>query len=79
MANLRQSARVNMDGWEPAPEKPAKIGIPSTDADTNNKSPLMLASMPLGASTNDALQRQFYGGANVPLFRILPAKQGGGM
>jgi hypothetical protein len=38
----------------------------------------MLASMPLMATTADAFQRQFYGGANVPTYRILPAKKGSG-
>jgi hypothetical protein len=38
----------------------------------------MLASMPLMASTADAFQRQFYGGAKVPSYRTMPAKKGSG-
>jgi hypothetical protein len=38
----------------------------------------MIASMPLMASTEDALQRQFYSSQNIPAQRILPAKRGGG-
>jgi hypothetical protein len=38
----------------------------------------MIASMPLMASTEDSLQRQFYSSQNIPAQRILPAKRGGG-
>jgi hypothetical protein len=44
----------------------------------NARSPFMLASMPLMASTADAFSRQFYGQGNVPSQRILPAKKGAG-
>ena len=68
-----------MQGWEPvsaAPTTAAAPRTPPTDPRTR-RSANMLAPMPLIASTNDALTRQFYGGANVPTFRILPAKNGG--
>lgn len=75
MPTLKQSSAVNMAGWQPvapraASSQPAKTA-PSDPSTQRN--PHMLASMPLVASTNDALTRQFYGGPNVPTFRILPA------
>jgi hypothetical protein len=74
MPTLKQSSAVNMAGWQPvapraASSQPAKTA--PTDPSTR-RNPQMLAAMPLMASTNDALTRQFYGGQNVPTFRILP-------
>lgn len=57
---------------------PAPTPSPTQDADPNGRAPNMLSSMPLMASTGDAFQRQFYGGTNVPTYRILPAKRGAG-
>jgi hypothetical protein len=77
MATIRQSQAVNMAGWTPAPQ-PAQAATKSSPPDPRVKRlPNMLAPMPLIASTNDALTRQFYGGSNVPTFRILPTKGGG--
>jgi len=81
MPTLKQSSAVNMSGWQPvAPEAanrqsdktaPAAPTDPRIARDRN-----MLASMPLMASTGDAFYRQFYGGPNLPTFRILPVQGG---
>jgi hypothetical protein len=78
MANLRQAARVNMQGYQPQP--PQRTFTPQVPPSNNTptRHPNMLASMPLMASTADAFQRQFYGGSKVPTFRILPVKKGSG-
>lgn len=80
MATLRQASRANMDGWKPADAPAPATGQPSIPhrPAVPPRSAMMLASMPLMASTGDAFQRQFYGGADVPSYRILPAKKGGG-
>lgn len=82
MASLRRAANTDMRGWEPAPQQPqnATVSPPGSAPDqaTSTRAPNMLASMPLMASTGDAFQRQFYGGTNVPSYRILPAQRGGG-
>jgi hypothetical protein len=76
MASLRQAAQADMSGWGPVPAQ-APQAIPQTPPDpTANRNPNMLAAMPLMASTNDALSRQFYGSAYLPSYRILPAKKG---
>ncbi len=78
MASLRQAARTNMEGYKPVaqprqstPQRPPETMLPT-------RSPNMLASMPLKASTADAFQRQFYGGSRVPTYRTLPARRGSG-
>jgi hypothetical protein len=76
MASLRQAANVNMQGWKPAPAQPPATPSRPPEPDTSTRNPTMLASMPLMATTADAFQRQFYGGANVPSYRILPAQRG---
>jgi hypothetical protein len=80
MPSIRASAKVNTQGWEPAPQ--AADTAPNTATaqapDPTARSPFMLAAMPLMASTGDAFARQFYGGANLPQQRILPAKRGQG-
>lgn len=78
MPTLKQLRGVNMQGWQPAPAQPqAQPAKTSAPQDTRTqRNPNMLAAMPLIASTNDALQRQFYGGKNVPTYRILPATGG---
>ena len=60
-----------MDGWKPTaipatPQSPP----PNEDTQRTGRSPYMLSSMPSNASGNDGLQRQFYGGSNVPTTRI---------
>jgi hypothetical protein len=80
MATLRQSSTVNMAGWQPNPPQPSTTAQTqkSSPPDTRNKrSPNMLAPMPIMASTADAFDRQFYGGGNVPTYRILPTKSEG--
>lgn len=82
MPTLKQSSAVNLAGWQPvatptATAQPAKTAISSPPDSRIKRNANMLASMPLMASTNDALTRQFYGGTNVPTYRILPAKRSG--
>ena len=83
MPSVKASQNPSMDGWTPTPPKtdaepqqsqpaaepPAQGGYP-------NMSPFMLASMPLMASTNDALT-QFYGNWSIPQFRTVPVQHGG--
>jgi hypothetical protein len=84
MPSIKQSQNVDMSGWtqqppkadpstlqqtQPAAEPPASGGYP-------NMSPFMLSSMPLMASTNDALT-QFYGTWSIPQFRTVPVQHGG--
>jgi hypothetical protein len=76
MASLKQAANVNMSGYKPAPAQPYSTPSRPPEPTTSVRNPNMLASMPLMATTADAFQRQFYGGANVPTYRILPAKRG---
>jgi hypothetical protein len=82
MTTINKSASVNMAGWRPvatpvAAKPTTTPSSPPTDPRTL-RDPKMLASMPLMATSSDSLTRQFYGGANVPTFRILPVKRGGG-
>lgn len=81
MPSIRASSRVNLTGWQATQTTP--VSTPqtrtiSTQSEANSRSPFMLASMPLMASTNDALTRQFYSTENLPQQRILPAKKGAG-
>ena len=78
MASLKQASRADMRGWERAPESTGSLRIPSTpdESNTPGRNPNMLSSMPPGATTGDGLQRQFYGGGNVPTSRILPVARG---
>lgn len=84
MPTVKQSTNPSMNGWtqqppktdtadlqatQPAAEPPASGGYP-------NMSPFMLSSMPLMASTNDALT-QFYGNWSIPQFRTVPVQHGG--
>ena len=78
MPSPKQASRVNMAGYKPAPAQPVSTPTRPPEPSTSLRSPNMLASMPLMATTADAFQRQFYGGANVPTYRILPAKKGSG-
>jgi hypothetical protein len=79
MPTLKQASNANMKGWQPVPAPPPQaVQKPTLPNPLNNpqRLPTMLSSMPLMASTADAFIRQFYGGTNVPKYRILPA--GGG-
>jgi len=81
MPSIRQSAKVNLSNWKPT-ETPTQKGADTTPPpppdSTPGMSPMMLAPMPLMASTGDAFSRQFYGQGSTPQQRILPAKRGGG-
>jgi hypothetical protein len=83
MPPLKQSRNVNTDGWQPATpqtpvQPPARFPVPAL-SDPTTRSPFMHAAMPLGASTADAFQRQFYGGPGLPTSRILPGRKGGAL
>jgi hypothetical protein len=73
-----------MQGWQKAPVQPAHAPAQtpqqpppqSPTGGTIPRSPYMLNSMPSIASTADSFQRQFYGGASVPTYRILPPMNG---
>ena len=84
MPSISQSQNPSLNGWtqqpakadapqlqpaQPANEPPAAGGYP-------NMSPFMLSSIPLMASTNDALT-QFYGNWSIPQFRTVPVQHGG--
>ena len=79
MPSIRASALVNLSGWQPAQNVTNGNGsdkVAEPQIHGQNRSPFMHASMPLMASTNDALT-QFYGPETLPQQRILPAKKGG--
>ena len=84
MPSIKQSVNPNMSGWTQQPAKaPAQLQQQDTQASEPpatggypNMSPFMLASMPLMASTNDALT-QFYGNWSIPQFRTVPVQHGG--
>lgn len=78
MPPMNQLRAPDMNEWQPV-QPPQPSGEKAPDPALTNtpiRSAFMHASMPAAASTADAFQRQFYGGANVPLYRILPAKNG---
>ena len=80
MPSIRQSARPNIQGWT-QPQARVSSGqkpTPSPTPEPQQRSTLMLASMPLMASTADAFARQFYTPNGLPQQRILPAKKGSG-
>jgi hypothetical protein len=82
MTTMRQASNINMAGWQPTttpvatttPKKPTS----APDDPRTRRNSQMLAAMPLMATSSDSLTRQFYGGSNLPTYRILPAKRGGG-
>ena len=80
MPRLNQLRSPDLSNMRQIPvPAPPPATAPTTEADpTSGRAPNMLSSMPLMASTGDAFQRQFYGGTNVPTYRILPAKRGAG-
>jgi hypothetical protein len=75
MANLKQASKADMSGWEPAQTsiggESQRPSVPD-ESNTPGRSPNMLAAMPPQATTGDGLQRQFYGGSNIPTYRTLP-------
>jgi hypothetical protein len=84
MPSVKQSQNVSLSGWQPAPKTEAP-DLQQTTSQANeppaaggypNMSPFMLSSMPLMASTNDALT-QFYGNWSIPQFRTVPVQHGG--
>lgn len=81
MPSVKASANPSMTGWTQQPPKtdlqqPDKPSEPPASGGYPNMSPFMLASMPLMASTNDALT-QFYGNWSIPQFRTVPVQHGG--
>lgn len=84
MPSVKQSQNVSTTGWQQAPPKtadsalqsPDPKGEPPTAGGSQNMNPFMLSSMPLMASTNDALT-QFYGNWSIPQFRTVPVQHGG--
>jgi len=79
MPSIKASMKPNMQGWKPSPstaETAEKSDSPPSPPDNQTRSPYMHASMPLMASTNDALA-QYYSQDNMPQQRILPARPGG--
>ena len=78
MTTLRQRANIDMSNYAPAPARAQETNPQPPEDPTSSRNPMMLAAMPLAASTGDAFQRQFYGGTNIPTTRILPARNGGG-
>ena len=84
MPSVKASQITNTNGWTP---KPVKTDAPDLQQTTQaseppatggypNMSPFMLSSMPLMATTNDALT-QFYGDFSIPQFRTVPMQHGG--
>jgi hypothetical protein len=78
MPTVKQSAKAPGRGWTKAPPRPPVTAQTPASESAPSRSPFMVASMPLMASTADAFQRQFYSTQNLPSQRILPAKRGGG-
>jgi hypothetical protein len=78
MPPIRQSGNPSLRGWQRAPQTPQKEAQTPPPVAAPTRSALMLAAMPLMASTADAFTRQFYSQSNLPSQRILPAKRGAG-
>ncbi len=79
MPSAKASANVDLRGWQQVPASPkdtSSLPSPPNGENVPTRDPLMHASMPLMASTNDALS-QYYTNANQPQQRILPARPGG--
>lgn len=85
MPSVKASQNVSMNGWTQQPAKTDAPELQETSSQASeppaaggypNMSPFMLASMPLMASTNDALT-QFYGNWSIPQFRTVPMQHGG--
>ena len=80
MPSIRSSSRPNTAGWQPTSGAVSAVQktTPPAQPDPTARSPYMLASMPLMATTGDAFARQFYVKNGLPSQRILPAKRGAG-
>lgn len=84
MPSIKQSSNINTNGWQPSPAPANKAdlqtvenkGEPPAPNTYPSRSPFMLSSMPLMASTNDALN-QFYGLVSIPYYRTVPIQHGG--
>jgi hypothetical protein len=82
MPSIKQSQNVSLAGWQQKPDNAPNLettdpkGQPPVNGGYPNASPYMLSSMPLMASTNDALT-QFYGANAIPQFRTVPMQHGG--
>lgn len=82
MAPLNAASQADMTAYTRQDNTPAAAPADQPSVPPNwppqmpNRVTFMLASMPLMSAGGDALQRQFYGGPNVPSYRILPAKRG---
>lgn len=59
-----------MEGWRQVQDSAIPQAPPPEDSQRSGRSPYMRSSMPVNASGNDGLQRQFYDGANAPTYRI---------
>lgn len=80
MPSIRASANPNLGGWQAVQNAPQSAQQTQPNGETKThleKSAFMHASMPLMATTNDALT-QFYATENIPQQRILPAKRSTG-
>lgn len=76
MPSIKASQNVNMEGWKPDTAPVQEPTVKNSAPSNQNRPPMMLSSMPLMASTNDALT-QFYNGTVTPQFRTLPFFRGG--
>lgn len=84
MPSIKASSNPSMNGWTQQPQKQdtptvdqtSQANEPPVEMGAPNQSPFMLSSMPLMASTNDALN-QFYGNWSIPQFRTVPIQHGG--
>ena len=76
MPSIKASQNVNMQGWKPDTAPVQQPAVKSSAPSNQTRPPFMLSSMPLMASTNDALN-QFYNGSIIPSFRTLPFFRGG--
>jgi hypothetical protein len=77
MPPLNQLRNPDLSKMQPIPA-PTQPPAPAPEKADPGRSPNMLSSMPLMASTADAFQRQFYGHSSTPSYRILPVKRGAG-
>lgn len=82
MPSMNRLRNPDMSNWQQVQtdqsQGPYTPSLPTDPNPINNpaRSPFMIAAMPLAASTNDSLGRQYYMGANVPVYRLLPVKRG---
>ena len=77
MPTIRNSRRPSLRGWQQVQTPLPQVSVQPSAQPTEPKparSPFMRASMPLIASTSDALAKQFYSPTGIPQNRILPAQ-----